>query len=209
MEVVKIWLVEDDPFIRESLAILLNGYSSFHCNQQFDNAENYFAHLSSDQPQVVLMDITLPGMNGIEAVKRTRAKYSAIEIIMLSIHQEDHLVFASLCAGASGYLIKDAKPAKIIDSIKEVLDGGAPMSTKIARRVIESFRSKQTAPLSDREIEVLELLCRGKSYKMIADDLFVSHDTIRTHIKNIYRKLNVNSSSEAITQAFRNRWITP
>ena len=126
---------------------------------------------------------------------------------MLTVHQNDKLVFDSLCAGASGYLVKNTPPARIIDAIQEALRGGAPMSTQVARMVVQSFRKKQETTLTERERDVLQQLCEGKSYKSIGDALFISQDTVRSHIKSIYKKLEVNSKSEAVAKALRSRIV--
>ena len=206
---IHIWLVEDDHIIADSLTRIFSTSESCRISRHFTHAEAYLDYLAKERtPDIVLMDISLPGINGIEAVKHTKQIFREIEIIMLTVHVDDQMVFDALCAGASGYLLKNTSTKKIHEAIHEVKRGGAPMSTQIARMVINSFNSPVSSPLSEREQEVLSLLCEGKSYKMIADDLFISMDTVRTHIRHIYKKLEVNSSTEAVAKAFKNKWVS-
>lgn len=156
---------------------------------------------------VLLMDISLPGMSGIEGVRLLRERFPALDIIMLTVHDDDRSVFDSLCAGACGYLVKTTHPTKILAAIEEVHRGGAPMSPAIARMVASSFRRSANSPLTPRETEILQQVCVGKSYKMIAAELFISQETVHSHLKNIYRKLEVSSKTEAMAKAFRERWI--
>ena len=144
---------------------------------------------------------------GIEGIRRIKKIRTDIEIIVVTVHDDDIKVFDALCAGASGYLTKNISPQNLLNAIDEVSTGGAPMSTNIARMVIKSFQKSAESPLSSRETEVLQLLGRGKSYTMIADDLFIDKETVRSHIKNIYRKLEVSSKAEAIEKANRERFI--
>lgn len=160
-----------------------------------------------DPPDVALMDIGLPGMTGIEGIRILKEKLPDLDILVLTIQSESDTVFDALCAGACGYLMKDTPPAQLLDAIQESYDGGAPMSTRIARLVVKSFQIEQQTLLTTRETEVLTHLCKGKSYKMIADDLFISEETVRRHIKNIYRKLEVHSKSEAVAKAFKERLV--
>ncbi|MEM8891968.1 MAG: response regulator transcription factor, partial [Bacteroidota bacterium] len=159
------------------------------------------------KPDVVLMDINLPGMSGIEGVKKLKAQQPDLDIIMLTIQVDDHSVFESICAGATGYMIKSTPPAALLQAIEEVNKGGAPMSANIARKVLGSFRRSSDSPLSDRETEILRLLCEGQNYKSIAEALFVSGHTVRSHIKNIYKKLHVNSRAEAVKKAMRDKLV--
>ena len=153
------------------------------------------------------MDIGLPGISGLQSIRILKEKLPEIDILVLTIQSESDTVFEALCAGASGYLMKDTPPAQLLDAIRESYEGGAPMSTRIARLVVGSFQIVQQTSLTQREKEVLTHLCKGKSYKMIAEDLFISEETVRRHIKNIYRKLEVHSKSEAVAKAFRERLV--
>jgi DNA-binding NarL/FixJ family response regulator len=153
------------------------------------------------------MDIGLPGISGIEGIKRIKNIRPNIDILTVTVHDEGEKIFNALCAGASGYLTKNISPQKLIEAIDEVLNGGAPMSTNIARFVIRSFQRSNDSPLTSRETEVLQHLSKGKSYTMIADELYINKETVRTHIKNIYQKLNVNSKAGAIEKATKDRLI--
>lgn len=204
---ISVIVVEDDSEIREGLELLINGTPGFECLQTFEDAETSLKWLDEEIPDVVLMDIGLPGISGIEAIKKIKEKYPNLDVLVLTIHENDEYVFDALCAGATGYLTKDIPPTKILDGIQEVYEGGAPMSSQIARMVIGSFKINPAPDLTNRETEVLTELCNGSSYKMIADKLFISEETVRKHIKNIYKKLEVHSKSEAVAKAIRDRLV--
>ncbi|OGU35170.1 MAG: hypothetical protein A2068_01175 [Ignavibacteria bacterium GWB2_35_6b] len=153
------------------------------------------------------MDIGLPGMSGIEGIKLLKQQIPDLDILVISIRENDKTVFDALCNGASGYLIKETPPARILEAIREVKNGGAPMSTQIARMVVSSFKVTPSDSLTQRETEVLTQLCKGMSYKMIADSLFISEETVRRHIKSIYRKLEVHSKSEAVAKAIKEKLV--
>ena len=206
---IKVAIIEDDKDIREQLVYLIDNQSGYSCNQEYYNVESALEPLLQHPPNVLLLDITLAnGINGIEGVALFVGKKAPFEIIMFSVHQDDERVFQSLCAGACGYLTKNTPLPKLLSAIKEAHNGGAPMSMQIARMVVGSFRSKrESALLSPREREVLTELCNGKSYKKVAESLFISPDTVRTHIRNIYRKLEVNSKAEAVAKALKNRLV--
>ncbi|MCZ6704210.1 MAG: response regulator transcription factor, partial [Ignavibacteria bacterium] len=163
--------------------------------------------LAMDEPDIILMDIGLPGISGIEGIKRIKNIRPNIDILTVTVYDEGEIVFNALCAGATGYLTKNISPQRLIEAIDEVRNGGAPMSTNIARLVIRSFQRSTDSPLTSRETEVLQHLSRGKSYTMIADDLYINKETVRTHIKNIYQKLNVHSKAAAIEKAMKDRLI--
>jgi DNA-binding NarL/FixJ family response regulator len=153
------------------------------------------------------MDLELPGMHGIQGISKIKKLSPEIDIIVITIHENSELVFEALCAGANGYITKNTNYSRLLDAIKEVEAGGAPMSSNIARMVVESFRKNQNSPLSVRETEVLELLAKGKSYSIIADELFIHKETVKTHLKNIYYKLQVKSKAEAIEKALKYKLI--
>jgi DNA-binding NarL/FixJ family response regulator len=153
------------------------------------------------------MDIELPGMNGIEAIAKIKAIQPQTQVVVITVYENDELVFKALCEGASGYLTKNMPLQKLIESLKELENGGAPMSTNIARLVVSSFHKNRQSPLTARELEVLELLASGKSYSTIADQLFVDKETVKSHIKNIYLKLEVHSKAEAIEKARKSKYI--
>lgn len=202
---IEISIIEDDKEIRESLAILIEGTEGFTCVSHYGSCEDALESIEDDAPDVILMDINLPGMTGIEGTKLIKQKLHKTEIIMLTISDDDKDVFDSLCAGACGYLRKNTPPVKILEAIKEADNGGAPMSMEIARLVVGSFRKEtQSADLTNREKEVLKNLCDGYSYKKISEVLFIDINTVKFHIRNIYHKLEVNSKGEAIAKAMKN-----
>lgn len=206
-EKIKIVIVEDDELIRESFAGFVNETDFLLCSGNYEYCEHAIENLQDDNPAIILMDIELPGISGIEGIKRIKKINSEIDIIAVTVHENDQIVFDALCAGAAGYLTKNITPKKLIDSIIEAHNGGAPMSTNIARMVVKSFHKSSTSPLSPRETEVLQLLSKGKSYTMIADELFIDKETVRSHIKNIYIKLEVHSKAKAIEKAEQQKLI--
>lgn len=204
---ISVAIVEDDAEIREMLALIIDRSPGYLCNQTFVDCESAVVEIQKHPADVVLMDIELPKMNGIKGVQILKEKNPGIDFIMLTNQEDDDSVFNSLCAGATGYLLKDTPPAELLNSIKEVRNGGSPMSPNIARRIIKSFQPNSENPLSRRETEILQKLCDGENYKVIADSLFISGHTVRAHIKNIYTKLQVNSRAEAVTKAFRDKLV--
>ncbi len=204
---INVCIVEDDSVIREGFALLINSTAGFRTIHTYSNCEEALQHLLEDDPDVVLMDIELPGMNGIEGITKIKKIRPQTNIIVITVYENDDLVFKALCAGAGGYLTKNMPPSRLLEAIQEIQNGGAPMSTNVARMVVQSFQKNRNSPLTSRETEVLELLAKGKSYSTIADELFVDKETIRTHIKNIYWKLEVHSKAEAIEKATKERLI--
>lgn len=202
---IKVGIVDDKRDIREGLQLILDNSDGFECLVTYSDGESAVDGLPITKPDVVLMDIGLPRMSGIDVVKIVKDLSPEIEMIMLTVHADDDSIFESLRAGASGYLMKNTFPSKLLNSIKEVKNGGSPMSSSIARKVVSSFNNfrQPAANLTKRETEVLDLLCKGKSYKVIADDLYISPDTVRYHLKNIYKKLQVNSKYEAMLKALK------
>jgi len=205
---IRIALVEDDKTIREGLQALISGSSGFRCIAGFGSAEEALTGWPDPPPDVVLMDINLPGINGIECLVRLKALNPSVQFIMLTIFESADAIFQSLKAGASGYLLKQTPPARLLEAIEDVFKGGSPMSGEIARKVVQSFQnpSPQSAEyndLSKREEEVLALLSRGFMYKEIADKLFISIETVRAHIRKIYEKLQVNNRTEATLKYLR------
>jgi DNA-binding NarL/FixJ family response regulator len=205
---ITVSIVEDDSRIRESLAILIDGGENIRCISAHATAEEALRQIPLKKPEVVLMDINLPNMSGIECVRKLKAVMPKLLILMLTMYENDEQVFQSLMAGASGYLVKRTSPAEILKAIEEVHSGASPMSGRIARTVVEYFQKLQTvAPeqehLSKREQEILDLLVKGYRYKEIADTLSVSFETVRSHLKNIYAKLQVHSRTEAVVKYLR------
>lgn len=211
---INVVIVEDNNVIREGLAALVNGTTGYSCVGTFSNCEDFLSKLGTLLPDVVLMDIGLPGMNGIEGVKLAMQKNPDINILMLTVYEDSERVFDALCAGACGYLVKKTPPAKLLEAIKDVYEGGSPMSSNVARQVITAFKESKSIDqnnsgyeLSEREKSVLSLLADGYNYQEIANSLFISVDTVRHHIRNIYKKLHVHSQSEAVAKAIRKKII--
>lgn len=201
---INVVIIEDIKEIREGLQILIDGSVGFRCSQTFSTAEEALEKLPALAPDVALMDINLPGINGIEAVRRLKIQCNNTQFIMSTVYEDDESIFESLKAGASGYLLKKTAPLKILDSIQEVYDGGSPMSGQIARKVISSFQQKDSIEnselLTPREKEILKSLARGLRYKEIASEFNIGIETVRSHARNIYEKLQVQSRTEAINK---------
>jgi DNA-binding NarL/FixJ family response regulator len=211
MMIHKIVIFDDNNGLRNSMQMLFETVPEFVVSGSFSDAENLLAKLEISLPDVILMDIDMPGINGIAAVKEVRQALPECIIIMQTIHDDESKIFESLKAGAHGYLTKDTKPAQLIEFIHQALGGGSPMTPGIARKVISHF---QTQPLKDndynlsnREKEILQLLSDGKSHKMIAAHLYIAYETVHSHIRRIYQKLHVSSVAEALGLAFRNKLI--
>lgn len=204
----KITIYEDNETLRKGLEELLTLSDEFVVTGSYGNCMQVLEQLKEENPDIILMDIDMPGMTGIEAVKKIRQVNTGVAIIMLTVFDDNKNVFDAICAGASGYLLKKNVSEKLISSVKDVLNGGASMSPAIAKMVISSMQ-RQAADyrLSAREHEILTLLCKGNSYKMIASELNLSFETIRSYIKKIYEKLQVNSATEAVSKAINERLI--
>lgn len=203
----KIALIEDDLELKELLEKFINYQEEYKCNISVNSVEAFLESIKVEEnPDVIITDIGLPGVSGVDAVPMLKNIFPDVEIIMLTIHDYSDMVFKALCNGASGYLLKNTPLQQIKEAIDVVLDGGSPMSPKIARKVVASFKprasnSKET--LTPRENEIVQGLVDGLSYKLIADRYSISIDTVRQHIRNIYRKLNVNCKAEVISKHFR------
>jgi DNA-binding NarL/FixJ family response regulator len=198
-------IVEDDEDIRANLAHLVTRTPGFRLISEHSSAEQALAQISREPPDVVLMDIHLPGMNGIECVRRLKSEFPKVQILMLTVYEDSDQIFQSLRAGASGYLLKRTPGTKILESIREVHAGGSPMNSHIARKVVQFFNqisqpATHLETLSEREKEVLGLLSRGQLYKQIADNLGITLDTVRKHLQSIYQKLHVHSRTEAVVK---------
>jgi DNA-binding NarL/FixJ family response regulator len=205
---ITVAIVEDDAKLRETLVRYLKAQPGLRCVADFPNAEAALAGLPQTRPAVVLLDINLPGMSGIESIPLLKQAMPGVKIIMLTVFEEGDQVFKALSAGAFGYLVKSTRPPKIIEAIREVHAGGSPMSGNIARKVVQSFQSQaaataETDALSAREMEVLQALSKGHTYKQIAADLNISLGTVRTYIQRIYEKLHVHSHAEAVMKFAR------
>lgn len=204
---IQVAIVEDEPQIRESLAILINGSEGFSCTHTFANAEDAISALPGIAPDVVLMDIHLPGKSGIDCIRELKPLMQASQFLICTSFEDSETVFKALVAGATGYLVKTTQPSRLLDGIVEVHKGGSPISSHIARQIVTSFhvseKNEQLQILTAREQEILDLLSRGFRYKEIGDRLFLSTETVRTHIRNIYTKLQVNSRTEALNKVYK------
>ena len=199
---IAISLVEDNNSFRQSLAQLINSTENFLLVSEYVNAEKALC-LPKDDPDIAIVDIELPGMSGIELVKKLKKENTGIQFLICSSYDDDDKIFSALQAGSSGYILKSSTSTQIVDAIKELYNGGSPMSPYIARRVIDSFQNKKFSDeflLSEREKEVLQLLSKGLLYKEIAAKLFISYETVKKHLKNIYQKLHVQNKVEAINK---------
>ena len=205
---ISVSIVDDEKELRESIKTFVDGSPGFRCLSSYSNAAAALTGLPDDKPDVVLMDINMLGMDGIECVERLKTIMPDIQIVMLTVYEDTDKIFKALSAGASGYLLKRSSPARLLDAIKEVHAGGSPMSSSIARKVVASFRKAAPAVeheihLSPREQMVLDCLAKGLTYKQIADQLEISIDTIRTYLRRIYEKLHVQSRTEAVAKYLR------
>lgn len=214
MKNIKVTLFEDNRHLRESLTYLINGSEGLSCSGAFADCNDLLYQIKKSTPDVVLMDIELPGMNGIEAVKIIKHNFPEIQVLMQTVFHDDDNIFNAICAGASGYILKTTSPAGYIEAIQDVYNGGSPMTGSIARKVLELFQ-KNTTPvktnsdyqLTPKEKEILQQLVKGKSFKMIADAIGSTYETVRTHMKNIYAKLHVNSNTEAVSKALQEKIV--
>lgn len=204
---LKIGIVEDEKEIREGLTALINGSEGFNCKHTFDSAEEAIKSIPSLELDVVLMDIHLLGRSGIECIAELKPICPHTQFVMFTSFEDTEFVFKALALGATGYLTKTTQPSKILDALIDVHKGGSPMSSHIARKIVSSFQTAQSnvelEKLSQREKEILDSLAKGFRYKEIADKLFLSTETVRTHIRNIYGKLQVNSRTEALNKVYK------
>ena len=213
---IRVAVFEDNKLVRDSFETILNGTDGFTCTGAFSSCNNLRSDIERSRPDIVLMDIEMSGMNGIEATKKIKDQYPEIKILIQTVFEDDEKIFAAICAGASGYMIKKTTPTKLIDALQEVYDGGAPMSPGIATRVLDLFQkfappqqqsNDESGTLSKREKEILLLMMEGDNYHTIAKKIFLSYDTVRTHVRSIYKKLHVASVNQAIVKAFKQRLI--
>ncbi|MBA4182720.1 MAG: response regulator transcription factor [Acidobacteria bacterium] len=211
-EPFRVVVIEDQRELRNGLQTLLNFTPTFTCVKSFGAMDEALRNIESDTADLILTDIGLPRLNGIEGTRILREKFPELPIVVLTVHEEDDKIFQALCAGANGYLLKNTPAAKIIEALKEVLDGGAPMSPNVARRVVQLFRTfspPETAEyhLTEQEKQILKLLVDGHHYKTAAYELGISTSTVSFHLKNIYTKLQVHSKTEAVAKALRERLV--
>lgn len=208
--IIKTAIVEDQRDIREGLAMLINGTEGYRCTGSFRSMEEALEKIKYDLPDVVLTDIGLPGMSGIEGIRLLKERHPKLLLMMLTVYDDDDRIFDALCAGACGYLLKRTSPARLLESLREAATGGAPMSPEVASRVITLFRDIRPPERSDYELtphetRLLKLLVEGHNYTTAAEELKVSFNTVKFHMRRIYEKLQVHSKSEAVAKALRDR----
>lgn len=209
---IKVTIFEDNKSLRQSLYQLINSSEGFMCVGAFENCLNALKNIEESKPDVVVMDIEMPGINGIQAVRILREKHPDLKILMQTIFEDNEKIFSSILSGASGYILKNTSPARFLDFIKETYEGGAPLSPSVATKVLKMMSEQSPAKtesfnLSEREKEILSCLVKGMSYKLIADACFISIDTVRGHIRNIYEKLHIHSKGEAIAMAIKSKLV--
>jgi len=210
---IKVAIFEDNRNLREGLFQLIDGSDGFRCVGAFPNCDRLIQNIKESKPDVVLMDIEMPGLSGIEAIKILKENFPEIKVLMETIFEDNNKIFDSICNGAEGYILKNTPPVLILSAIKDIYEGGAPMTPSVASKVLKMFKknststTKEEVDLTEREKEILKSLIEGMSYKMIAATYFISIDTVSGHIKNIYKKLQVHSKSEAVVKAIKSRLI--
>lgn len=207
---IRVAIFEDNKLVRDALQTIINGTAGYSCCGAFADCNNVLLNIRQSNPDVVLMDIEMPGMNGIKATERIKEQFPEIKILIQTVFNDSDKIFHALCAGATGYILKNDSPAKQLEAVQEVYNGGAPMSPSVAKNVLQFFSRKNillVAPenedygLSEREKQILQLMVEGYNYRTIAEKNFISYETVRTHVRKIYKKLHVASRSEAILKA--------
>jgi DNA-binding NarL/FixJ family response regulator len=206
-EVTIIWIVEDDEYLRQSYMSIINSSTTLKVTKTFRSGEEAIKNLKTEQPNLILMDIELPGKSGVDCTGLIKELYPQVQIVIVTVYDDSELVFKSLTAGASGYITKSSNYEQLIAGINEIVAGGSPMSSKIARMVIESFHKNYASPLTKREEEILKLVASGKTFTQISEQLFIARETTKTHIRNIYRKLEVDCKADAIAKASKQHFI--
>jgi DNA-binding NarL/FixJ family response regulator len=214
---IHILLYEDNPDLRESLVVLLKGSPGFLLKGAFPNCEFIVEQVAEHHPDVILMDIDMPVVNGLEGLRRVKSHFPEVNVLMLTVFEDNENIFDAICSGAVGYLLKRTPPARLLEAILDASQGGAPMTSSVARKVLQMLpvntmaATPATLPntmnLTEREIEILGLLVKGNSYKMIAAQCYISIDTVRSHIKKIYEKLQVHSQAEAVAKALQHNMV--
>jgi len=210
---IRVIAFDDHASVRDMLEMLIDAEDDMLCVDTFQDCSDIFLKIEKSVPDIVIMDIQMPGINGIEGVRKIKSKFPFIKILMQTVFEDEEKIFDSVCAGASGYILKKSKAEEIVAAIRDTYNGGSPMTPVIASKVLEKFRkqnpagTKEDFHLSGREKEILSLLVKGKSYKMIADELEISYHTVDSHIRKIYEKLHVHSMTEAVTKAIEKRIV--
>jgi len=206
-DIIRIVIIEDDDTIRESYSYLLGSEPGFYVSGSYASYEQAREKIATDAPDVILLDVQLPGMRGVDAIPSLKKLLPDVHVVILTVYESEEIIFTALKNGAAGYLTKHTSAGKISEFIKEVMRGGGAMSAGIAKLVMQSFQKSSSSPLSKRETQILEAVAEGKSRSKIASQLFIDTETVRTHIKNIYHKLDVNSKDEAIRIARDRKYI--
>lgn len=212
---IRVAIFEDRKLVRDAFEAIINGTSGFICAGSYPNAADLIYNIQRSKPDVVLMDIEMPGMSGIEATKLIHSRFPDIKILIQTVFNDDEKIFNAICAGASGYVLKDTTPAKLLEAIQEVYNGGAPMSPSIASKVLTLFqkfapatgREEEDFHLSKREKDILSMMVEGHSFKLIAEKNFIGYETVRTHVKKIYKKLHVATMTDAVVKAIKHGLI--
>jgi len=204
-------IFEDNTRLRQSLELLLNDETNFHVAASYPNCDKADKQVQKYNADLVVMDIDMPGIGGVEGVKKIKNASPDVKIVMHTMFDDDNRIFDSICAGADGYMLKNTSPLQLVNALQEVMNGGAPMSPFVAQKVFQHFRQAKTDSeqfnLTTREKEMLELLVKGNSYKMIADKTGVTIDTVKKHLQNIYHKLHVNCGTEAVAKALQHKIV--
>jgi DNA-binding NarL/FixJ family response regulator len=212
MKEIRVAIFEDNKLLRDALQTIIDGTPGFNCCGVFTDGNRWESDIYRSEPDVVLMDIEMPGLNGVEATKFISEKFPAIKILIQTVFSDNEKIFDALCAGASGYILKTEPPHKYLEAITDVYNGGAPISAGVAKKILGFFAHKNVIlvspgaedyQLSQRENEILQLMVKGESYPVIAEKIFLSYETVRTHVKHIYKKLHVASRNEAVTKAIQ------
>jgi DNA-binding NarL/FixJ family response regulator len=210
--IIAVAIIEDQREVREGVAILINGTKGYKCVGQYRSMEEALANLGKQAPDAILVDIGLPGMSGIDGIRILKDRFPEVTLLAFTVYDDDENIFDTLCAGASGYLLKNTPPARLLEGLREVVSGGAPMSPEVARRVIELFRDVRPPGRTDRQLtpqetEIMKLLVEGHSYKTAAAELGITINTVSFHLRNVYAKLQVHSKSEAVSRALRDKIV--
>lgn len=210
---IRVVLFEDNKSLRQTISMVLANTDGINFTGAFEDANEAVARINSHRPDVILMDIQMPGISGIEAMRGIKAKFPSIKVLIQTVFEDENRIFAAICAGANGYVLKNPDPQILVNAIFDVMAGGSILSPTIATKVLNMFQNQFAKPnaeyvqLTEKEKEVLGNMVKGQSYKMIADSCGISHNTVHWHVKNIYEKLHVNSAPEAVAKAIENRLV--
>jgi DNA-binding NarL/FixJ family response regulator len=210
--IIAVAIIEDQREVREGVAILINATKGYRCEGSYRSMEEALARLGQQAPDAILVDIGLPGMSGIDGIRILKERFPAVTLLAFTVYDDDENIFDALCAGASGYLLKNTAPTRLLEGLREVVTGGAPMSPEVARKVVKLFREVRPPrridhQLTRQETEIIKLLVEGHSYKTAAAELGISINTVSFHLRNVYAKLQVHSNTEAVSKALRDKIV--